>query len=124
MGVVDTATEVADVRADVVEAVVGAGDEMVLDVIEDTFSFDVAELIVSADESLPNNALSTSCALTIVMTASKESNTRKVWVRASMMSRVRDHSHKFLVYSRGESPLVVLSDQGLSERKCRRQDVS
>jgi hypothetical protein len=87
VGVVDTETDVAVVKSDVVDATVCAGDELI-DEIEDTFSFDVRELRPSADESLPSNAFSTPWAPTSVMTASKESNIREACVRASMVSKV------------------------------------
>jgi len=87
VGVVDTETDVAVVRSDVVDATVCAEDELI-DEIEDTFSFDVRELRPSTDESLPSNAFSTPWAPTSVTTASKESNIHEACVRASMISKV------------------------------------
>lgn len=92
---VDVESDVEVVRAVVVEAVVSGDDE--IDVIEDVLSppVPVKELKASDDASLSAALLSTPCALTRVKITSKRKNIRETWVRASMMSKGCDHSHKF-----------------------------
>jgi len=95
VGVVDVESDVEVVRAVVVEAAACDDDE--IDVIEDVLSppVPVKELEASDDVSLSTALLPTSCALTRVKITSKRENIRETWVRASMMWKGCDHSHKF-----------------------------
>ena len=85
-GLLDDEADDAVVRT-VDEDALGSVWDEIIDEIEDVLSppFAVAELRASADVSLPSNTLSTSCALTIVVRASKESNIREACARASMI---------------------------------------
>lgn len=90
----DVENDVALVKGVVVDAVVCDGDE--IDEIEDVVSlvFDVAELRAAADVSLSTNSLLTSSAVAKAMKTSKRNNIREACLRASMMSKVCDRSHK------------------------------
>jgi len=92
--VLDVDIEVAVVRGVVVDALVSGGDE--IDEIEDVLSppVPIPEVKVSADISLTTITLSTSCALTRVMITSKRKNNREAWLRANMMLKLCDRSHK------------------------------
>lgn len=79
IGELDVGTNVAVVRAVVVEATVGADDEMTDETEDplDPLSVEVAELTAAVDES---------CARTMVRRASTESHAGDVRARASMMT--------------------------------------